>query len=209
MRLLEQGIEVPENITRALPDCFFPHGTGSSARHQSYPAAAFIRSIPGQPAHLDPIKIPPQDRDIHPGAFPLGVQRWIQLEGDGESGHLGAWPTTRAILLSSASFLLQLSCPLWISFITPSSQTIWLKVPHMRAEGKCWLSHSPTFKRRQHTIATGLPVIELARFAEAGARHGRDVEVVLAVCASLSPGHHVAACGSMRWLVTAPSHHPS
>eukprot|EP00983_Pelagomonas_calceolata_P029676 929561-Pelagomonas_calceolata.AAC.1 len=40
-RLLDQGIQVPENISRALPDWFFPNGTGSPARHQSRPDALF------------------------------------------------------------------------------------------------------------------------------------------------------------------------
>eukprot|EP00983_Pelagomonas_calceolata_P029196 915183-Pelagomonas_calceolata.AAC.1 len=26
-RLLDQGIQVPENISRAIPDCVFPYGT--------------------------------------------------------------------------------------------------------------------------------------------------------------------------------------
>eukprot|EP00983_Pelagomonas_calceolata_P024298 765017-Pelagomonas_calceolata.AAC.12 len=33
MRLLEQGIEVPENIPKALPDWLFLHGTGSPAQN--------------------------------------------------------------------------------------------------------------------------------------------------------------------------------
>eukprot|EP00983_Pelagomonas_calceolata_P000176 5650-Pelagomonas_calceolata.AAC.1 len=64
-RLLEQGIEVPENFSRTIPDWVFPNGTGSSARHQSRPDAVLVRSIPGRSYHLDPTKIPPQDRDIH------------------------------------------------------------------------------------------------------------------------------------------------
>eukprot|EP00983_Pelagomonas_calceolata_P057498 1145092-Pelagomonas_calceolata.AAC.1 len=55
-----------ENISRAIPDWAFPNGTGSSARHQSRPAAIFVRTIPGRQAHLYPSKIPPQDKDIHP-----------------------------------------------------------------------------------------------------------------------------------------------
>eukprot|EP00983_Pelagomonas_calceolata_P048213 1140959-Pelagomonas_calceolata.AAC.1 len=62
---LDQGIQIPGNISRAIPDCFFPNGTGSPARHQSCPDALFVCSIPGRRAHLDPSKIPPQDRDIH------------------------------------------------------------------------------------------------------------------------------------------------
>eukprot|EP00983_Pelagomonas_calceolata_P004187 136490-Pelagomonas_calceolata.AAC.1 len=46
-RLFQQGIQVPENISRTIPDWFFPTGTGSSARHQSYSDAVFVRSIPG------------------------------------------------------------------------------------------------------------------------------------------------------------------
>eukprot|EP00983_Pelagomonas_calceolata_P123750 1161041-Pelagomonas_calceolata.AAC.1 len=64
-RLLDQGIEVPENITRDIPDWVFPNSTGSPARHQSRPDFLFVRPIPGRQAHLDPSKIPPQDRDIH------------------------------------------------------------------------------------------------------------------------------------------------
>eukprot|EP00983_Pelagomonas_calceolata_P061611 1146904-Pelagomonas_calceolata.AAC.2 len=29
------------------------------------PGAAFVRSMPGQPSHIDPTKILPQDRNIH------------------------------------------------------------------------------------------------------------------------------------------------
>eukprot|EP00983_Pelagomonas_calceolata_P057285 1145007-Pelagomonas_calceolata.AAC.1 len=43
----------------------FPYGTCFSARHQSRPDAILVRSIPGRPSHIDPSKIPPQDRDIH------------------------------------------------------------------------------------------------------------------------------------------------
>eukprot|EP00983_Pelagomonas_calceolata_P043547 1138957-Pelagomonas_calceolata.AAC.1 len=39
-------------ISRAFPGCFFPNGTGSSARHQSRPDAVLVCSIPGRPAHL-------------------------------------------------------------------------------------------------------------------------------------------------------------
>eukprot|EP00983_Pelagomonas_calceolata_P052141 1142705-Pelagomonas_calceolata.AAC.3 len=35
------------------------------SRNQSRPDATFVRSIPGRSVHLDPAKIPPQDRDIH------------------------------------------------------------------------------------------------------------------------------------------------
>eukprot|EP00983_Pelagomonas_calceolata_P005013 163758-Pelagomonas_calceolata.AAC.1 len=62
-RLLDQGIQVPENISRAIPGWVFPNGTGSSARHQSRPDVILVRFIPGRQAHLDPSKIPPQDRD--------------------------------------------------------------------------------------------------------------------------------------------------
>eukprot|EP00983_Pelagomonas_calceolata_P008913 289500-Pelagomonas_calceolata.AAC.1 len=64
-RLLDQGIKVPENISRAIPHWVFPYGTGSSARHQSHPDVILVRSIPGRQAHLYPFQIPPQDRDIH------------------------------------------------------------------------------------------------------------------------------------------------
>eukprot|EP00983_Pelagomonas_calceolata_P118120 1160475-Pelagomonas_calceolata.AAC.1 len=53
-RLLDQGIQVPENISQTIPDWVFPSGTGSSARHQSRPGALFVRPIPGRQAHLDP-----------------------------------------------------------------------------------------------------------------------------------------------------------
>eukprot|EP00983_Pelagomonas_calceolata_P017287 542144-Pelagomonas_calceolata.AAC.1 len=43
---------------------FLPNGTGSSARHQSCPDVTFVGFIPGRQAHLDPSKIPPQDRNI-------------------------------------------------------------------------------------------------------------------------------------------------
>eukprot|EP00983_Pelagomonas_calceolata_P029642 928779-Pelagomonas_calceolata.AAC.1 len=47
MRLLKQGIQVPENISRAIPGWFLPTGAGSFAPHQSCPDATFVRSIPG------------------------------------------------------------------------------------------------------------------------------------------------------------------
>eukprot|EP00983_Pelagomonas_calceolata_P057501 1145094-Pelagomonas_calceolata.AAC.2 len=49
----------------SLIDRFFPYGTGSPAWHRSRPDAIFVRSIPGRRAHLDPSKIPLQDRDIY------------------------------------------------------------------------------------------------------------------------------------------------
>eukprot|EP00983_Pelagomonas_calceolata_P051522 1142451-Pelagomonas_calceolata.AAC.4 len=36
-RLLEQDVEVPESVSRTIPDWDFPNGTGSSARHHSRP----------------------------------------------------------------------------------------------------------------------------------------------------------------------------
>eukprot|EP00983_Pelagomonas_calceolata_P098804 1158389-Pelagomonas_calceolata.AAC.7 len=53
-RLLDQGIHVPGNISRPIPDWVFPNGTGSPARHQSRPDALFVRLNPGGQAHLDP-----------------------------------------------------------------------------------------------------------------------------------------------------------
>eukprot|EP00967_Tisochrysis_lutea_P036113 scaffold43397_cov19-Tisochrysis_lutea.AAC.1 len=47
------------------PDLLLPISTGSSARHQSRPSAVFVRSIPGQLAHIIPVNIPPHDRDIY------------------------------------------------------------------------------------------------------------------------------------------------
>eukprot|EP00983_Pelagomonas_calceolata_P026411 829410-Pelagomonas_calceolata.AAC.1 len=47
-RVLEQGIEVPEN------NLVNPNGHGSPARRQSRPDAVFERSIPGRSAHIDP-----------------------------------------------------------------------------------------------------------------------------------------------------------
>eukprot|EP00983_Pelagomonas_calceolata_P057499 1145092-Pelagomonas_calceolata.AAC.2 len=67
-RLLDQGIQVPENISRAIPN-----DASSAARHQNRPGAIFVRSIPGRQAHLDPCMIPPQDRDIHLGFGEGGV----------------------------------------------------------------------------------------------------------------------------------------
>eukprot|EP00983_Pelagomonas_calceolata_P129811 1161638-Pelagomonas_calceolata.AAC.1 len=53
-RLLYQCIQVPGNISRAIPDWLFPYGTGSPARHQSRPDALFVRPIPGRQATLIP-----------------------------------------------------------------------------------------------------------------------------------------------------------
>eukprot|EP00983_Pelagomonas_calceolata_P015322 485776-Pelagomonas_calceolata.AAC.1 len=64
-RLLDQGIQVPENNSRAIPDLVLPYGTGSPAWYQSRPDALFVRPILGRQAHLGPSEIPPQDRDIH------------------------------------------------------------------------------------------------------------------------------------------------
>eukprot|EP00983_Pelagomonas_calceolata_P059496 1145943-Pelagomonas_calceolata.AAC.1 len=64
-RLLDQGIQVTGNISRAISDWVSPNDAGSSARHQSRPDAIFVRSILGRQAHFDPTKIPPQDRVIH------------------------------------------------------------------------------------------------------------------------------------------------
>eukprot|EP00983_Pelagomonas_calceolata_P006269 207645-Pelagomonas_calceolata.AAC.1 len=44
-RLQEQGIEVPEIITRDIPDWAFHNGTGPFAQHQSRPDAVFVRPI--------------------------------------------------------------------------------------------------------------------------------------------------------------------
>eukprot|EP00983_Pelagomonas_calceolata_P030135 944103-Pelagomonas_calceolata.AAC.1 len=40
-RLLNQEIQVPENISLAIPDWVFRNGTSSSARHQSRPDIIF------------------------------------------------------------------------------------------------------------------------------------------------------------------------
>eukprot|EP00983_Pelagomonas_calceolata_P036606 1134219-Pelagomonas_calceolata.AAC.1 len=64
-KLQEQGIEVPENVSRKIPDWAFSNGAGPSARHQSRPDAVYVSSIPGRATHLDPKRIPAQDRDIH------------------------------------------------------------------------------------------------------------------------------------------------
>eukprot|EP00983_Pelagomonas_calceolata_P000645 24060-Pelagomonas_calceolata.AAC.1 len=69
-RFLDQGIQVPEKISRVIPDWVLPYGTGSPARHRSRPDALFVRPIPGGQAHLDASKIHwqspgPGSRDIH------------------------------------------------------------------------------------------------------------------------------------------------
>ena len=64
-KLLEQDMEVPEDITRAIPEWLFPSGTRPLARHQSRPDAILVRPIPGRTASFDPKNIPAQDRDIH------------------------------------------------------------------------------------------------------------------------------------------------
>ena len=55
-KLLEQDMEVPEDITRAIPDWLFPNGTCPSIRYQSRPDAILVRPIPGRATHLDPNK---------------------------------------------------------------------------------------------------------------------------------------------------------
>eukprot|EP00983_Pelagomonas_calceolata_P003322 107806-Pelagomonas_calceolata.AAC.1 len=64
-RLLDQGMRVPEDISRAIPDWVFPYGIGSLPSTKSRPDAILVRSNPGRQAHLDPSKIPRQGRDIH------------------------------------------------------------------------------------------------------------------------------------------------
>eukprot|EP00983_Pelagomonas_calceolata_P073734 1152259-Pelagomonas_calceolata.AAC.2 len=58
-RFLEQGIEVPEEVSQALPDWLF-HNGNDSAQHQSHPDAVFVRSLPG-----------PSDGPHLPKLFPL------------------------------------------------------------------------------------------------------------------------------------------
>eukprot|EP00983_Pelagomonas_calceolata_P083732 1156222-Pelagomonas_calceolata.AAC.2 len=70
-RLLEHGIEVPENVSHTIPDWVVPNGIGSSARHHSRPDAVFVRSIPGRPTHLNPTKIAPHKREIQLVEFKL------------------------------------------------------------------------------------------------------------------------------------------
>ena len=60
-RLLDQGIQVPENTSRAIPDWVFPNGAASPVQHTSRPDALFVRHIPGRQAQLDPTKDPPQE----------------------------------------------------------------------------------------------------------------------------------------------------
>eukprot|EP00983_Pelagomonas_calceolata_P025224 792525-Pelagomonas_calceolata.AAC.1 len=69
-----------------FPDCFFPNATGSPARHQSRPDALFVRPILCRQAHLDPPKIPPQDRDISlvelkfcPDTNPFIIYEWAAV----------------------------------------------------------------------------------------------------------------------------------
>eukprot|EP00983_Pelagomonas_calceolata_P008965 291504-Pelagomonas_calceolata.AAC.1 len=57
-KLEEQGIEVPENVSRDIPDWAFPNGSGPSARRQSRPDAVFVRPFPGRATHLNPRMIP-------------------------------------------------------------------------------------------------------------------------------------------------------
>ncbi|KAF5839257.1 armadillo-type protein [Dunaliella salina] len=64
-RLLDRGMQVPAHISRAIPEWVFPNGAGSPVRHQIRPDAISVLPIPGRQTHLDPSKIPPQDRDIH------------------------------------------------------------------------------------------------------------------------------------------------
>eukprot|EP00983_Pelagomonas_calceolata_P052770 1143005-Pelagomonas_calceolata.AAC.1 len=64
-KLREQGIEVPENTSRDIPDWAFPNGSDPSARNQSRPDAVFACPIPGRATHLDPRMVPAHDRDIH------------------------------------------------------------------------------------------------------------------------------------------------
>eukprot|EP00983_Pelagomonas_calceolata_P016326 515890-Pelagomonas_calceolata.AAC.1 len=64
-KVQEQGIEVPENVSRDIPDWAFPNGSGPSARHQNRPDAVFMRPTPGRATHLNPRMIPAHDRDVH------------------------------------------------------------------------------------------------------------------------------------------------
>eukprot|EP00967_Tisochrysis_lutea_P069268 scaffold91000_cov17-Tisochrysis_lutea.AAC.1 len=66
-KLQEQGIEIPENIIRYIPDWDFPNGTGHFAWHLSRPDAVFVRLIQRRSTHLGPKIIPAHKRDIHRG----------------------------------------------------------------------------------------------------------------------------------------------
>eukprot|EP00983_Pelagomonas_calceolata_P131446 1161776-Pelagomonas_calceolata.AAC.14 len=58
-------IRASKSLKTSDPDWAFPTGTSSPARQQSRPDALFVRPIPDRQAHLDPSKMPPQDRDFH------------------------------------------------------------------------------------------------------------------------------------------------
>jgi hypothetical protein len=64
-KLLEQDMQIPDDIHRAIPDWLFPDGTRPLVRHQSRPDAVLVYPIPGRASHSDPKQIPAQDRDIH------------------------------------------------------------------------------------------------------------------------------------------------
>eukprot|EP00983_Pelagomonas_calceolata_P071949 1151459-Pelagomonas_calceolata.AAC.2 len=53
-KLQEQGIEVPENISRIIPEWAFTNGPGPSAQHQSCPDTVFAHPIQGRATHLHP-----------------------------------------------------------------------------------------------------------------------------------------------------------
>eukprot|EP00983_Pelagomonas_calceolata_P001930 65219-Pelagomonas_calceolata.AAC.2 len=55
------GIQIPENVSRAIPDWLFPDGTGSFARHQSHPYAvlcALSQPKVGLPTLILPRSLP-------------------------------------------------------------------------------------------------------------------------------------------------------
>jgi len=62
-KLSEQNIEVPPDITRAIPGWLFPN-CENTARHQSRPDAVLVQPILGRPTHPDPKQISAHDRDI-------------------------------------------------------------------------------------------------------------------------------------------------
>eukprot|EP00983_Pelagomonas_calceolata_P073468 1152150-Pelagomonas_calceolata.AAC.1 len=109
-RLLDQGIEVPGNISRAIPDWVFPDSTGSSARHQSRPVAVFVRSNPGRSQKAESIASKSRRHAIQRPRGLLGVEllgAWQRRAGEGDFGRPGAWWTTLQVPISSVSgFLL-------------------------------------------------------------------------------------------------------
>eukprot|EP00983_Pelagomonas_calceolata_P053858 1143456-Pelagomonas_calceolata.AAC.18 len=100
-RLLDQGIQVPENISRATPDWVFPYGTGSRARHQNRPDAveglsASLRCVSMRPLTVGVVYLAVNCEDLWDDSSVKPFSKWKVDEGcqpiQGVWGHIQLTP---------------------------------------------------------------------------------------------------------------------